>query len=96
MRRQRVPPAIRVNVERGRPVFLSASRRGMPSGAVTQVAGPWRTSGGWWCARDLPPATTLALSWNRDEWDVALASGAICRIFQDRSTGRWFLDGTYD
>jgi hypothetical protein len=34
--------------------------------------------------------------WNRDEWDIALASGAICRIFQDRSTGRWFLDGVYD
>jgi protein ImuB len=85
MRRQRVPPAIRVNVERGRPVFLSASRRGMPSGAVTQAAGPWRTSGGWY-----------GESWNRDEWDVALRSGAICRIFQDRSTGRWFLDGVYD
>ena len=168
MRRQRVPPAIRVNVERGRPVFLSASRRGMPSGAVTEVAGPWRTSGGWWCGRDpalktdLPPQggshgadPTLGahgapardrrgaegspqatepgcwggapgprrarraceerrgaegfpqatepgcgaephVSWNRDEWDVALASGAICRIFQDRSTGRWFLDGVYD
>jgi protein ImuB len=85
MRRQRVPPALRVNVERGRPVFLSASRRGMPSGTVTQAAGPWRTSGGW-----------HGESWNRDEWDVALASGAICRIFQDRSTGRWFLDGVYD
>jgi protein ImuB len=57
----------------------------MPSGAVTQAAGPWRTSGGWY-----------GESWNRDEWDVALASGAICRIFQDRSTGRWFLDGVYD
>ena len=45
MRRQRVPPAIRVNVERGRPVFLSASRRGMPSGAVTQAAGPWQDVG---------------------------------------------------
>ncbi len=142
IRRQRVPPAIRVNVERGRPVFLSASRRGMPSGAVTQAAGPWRTSGGWWAraACDLPPkggshgngesacgpreaaerspakpdrrarasgggaplalsnADTLSAnhSWNRDEWDVALASGAICRIFQDRSTGRWFLEGVYD
>jgi protein ImuB len=147
MRRQRVPPAIRVNVERGRPLFLSASRRGMPSGAVTQAAGPWRTSGGWWSARDPAlgahgaPATGVPtmrfvhrgverersgvhgapratepgcrsharqprvgpgfgaephVSWNRDEWDIALASGAICRIFQDRSTGRWFLDGVYD
>ncbi len=34
--------------------------------------------------------------WNRDEWDVALTSGAVCRIYQDRTTGRWFLEGTYD
>jgi len=140
IRRQRVPPAIRVSVERGRPVFLSASRRGLPSGAVTQAAGPWRTSGGWW-AREGPESSAaeadpdrrrqgliprarasggagpLALSgaaplqesagrraiphvlnhsWNRDEWDISLASGAICRIFQDRFTGRWFLDGVYD
>ena len=31
--------------------------------------------------------------WNRDEWDVALKSGAVCRIFQDRATQRWFLEG---
>ena len=34
--------------------------------------------------------------WNRDEWDVALNSGAVCRIYQDRTTERWFLDGVYD
>jgi hypothetical protein len=34
--------------------------------------------------------------WNRDEWDVALASGAVCRVFQDRATERWFLEGIYD
>jgi protein ImuB len=85
LRRQRTPPAIRVSVEHGRPVYLAASRRGMPQGAVLQAAGPWRTSGGWW-----------ALPWSRDEWDVALRSGTVCRIFQDRTTERWFLDGIYD
>jgi hypothetical protein len=34
--------------------------------------------------------------WNRDEWDVALKSGAVCRIYQDRTTERWFLEGIYD
>jgi protein ImuB len=49
------------------------------------VAGPWRTSGGWW-----------AQHWNRDEWDVALEDGAVCRVFQDRDSGQWFVDGIYD
>ena len=34
--------------------------------------------------------------WSRDEWDVALKSGAVCRIYQDRTTERWFLEGVYD
>jgi protein ImuB len=85
LRRQRIPPAIRVGVEHGRPVYIAAARRGMPQGAVVQSAGPWRTSGEWWSG-----------TWNRDEWDVALRSGTVCRIYQDRTTERWFLDGTYD
>jgi protein ImuB len=85
LRRQRIPPAIRVSVEHGRPVYIAAARRGMPQGSVIQAAGPWRTSGGWWSG-----------TWNRDEWDVALKSGIVCRIYQDRTTERWFLDGIYD
>ena len=85
LRRQRIPPAIRVSVEHGRPVHLAAAKRGMPQGAVVQAAGPWRSSGNWWGA-----------SWNRDEWDVALATGIVCRIFRDRVTGRWFLEAIYD
>lgn len=119
LRRQRVPPAIRVAVERGRPVHVAAARRGMPQGAVTQAAGPWRTSGGWWTrsgaggqgpehgAEEDPcraegglvpptPRSDREGGWNRDEWDVALDSGVVCRIFQDRITERWFLDGLYD
>jgi protein ImuB len=89
LRRQRVPPAIRVSVEKGRPVHVAASRRGLPHGAVVQAAGPWRTSGGWW---NVPTGH----AWNRDEWDVALSNGMTCRLFQDRASGRWFLEGLYD
>jgi nucleotidyltransferase/DNA polymerase involved in DNA repair len=125
LRRQRLPPAIRVRLEHGRPVYLATVRRGMPSGIVTQAAGPWRRSGGWWAsppdgdlprAADLPPdrprprrsAEALsakaeggshgvaARAFSRDEWDVALTSGVTCRIFQDRTTERWFLEGVYD
>jgi protein ImuB len=85
LRRQRTPPAIRVRIEHGRPIYIAAAKRGMPQGTVVQAAGPWRTSGGWWSGY-----------WNRDEWDVALTSGTVCRIYQDRTTERWFLEGIYD
>jgi protein ImuB len=92
LRRQRHPPAIRVAVERGRPVHIASLERGIPYGAIAEAAGPWRTSGGWWTAGRAGGNGP----WNRNEWDVALKSGAVCRIYQDRSTRRWFLEGIYD
>jgi protein ImuB len=86
LRRFRPPVAVRVAVEAGRPVRLAIDRRGMPGGAVQEAAGPWRAAGGWWDPQ----------RWNRDEWDVALDGGAVCRLFQDRETGQWFADGVYD
>jgi protein ImuB len=85
LRRQRQPVAIRVSLEHGRAVHIALSKRGLPHGAVVEAAGPWRSSGNWWTD-----------GWNRDEWDVALASGAVCRIYLDRATERWFLEGIYD
>jgi protein ImuB len=88
LRRFRPPIAVRVTVERGRPVRVAIDRRGMPGGGVAQQAGPWRTSGAWWDAG--------AAGWDRDEWDVALTDGSLCRLFRDRITGRWFLEGVLD
>lgn len=88
LRRFRPPVAIRVAVERGRPVHIPVDRKGMPGGRVEQSAGPWRTSGGWWDA--------TGAQWDRDEWDVALADGAVCRIYRERDSGKWFLDGVLD
>lgn len=34
--------------------------------------------------------------WDRDEWDVTLGDGATYRIFRDRTTDAWFLEGVYD
>ena len=34
--------------------------------------------------------------WSRDEWDVALADGAVYRIFRDRTMDGWFIDGVVD
>ena len=55
-------------------------------GNIVQQAGPWRTSGDWW----------TSAAWARDEWDVALSDGALYRIYCDASTGRWFIEGSYD
>jgi protein ImuB len=34
--------------------------------------------------------------WNRDEWDVALSDGAVYRIYRDRTSERWFVEGILD
>ena len=54
-------------------------------GAVSQCAGPWRTAGHWWTEE----------GWDRDEWDVTLREGTY-RVFRDRRTDTWFLDGIVD
>ena len=89
LRRFRPPVAVRVTVDRGRPARVYIDRRGMPGGHVQQAAGPWRTSGAWWDASPGAP-------WDRDEWDVALSDGSICRLFRDRLGECWFLDGVLD
>jgi protein ImuB len=98
-------------------------------GCVQACAGPWRTSGHWWCDRARmsvknarhdagyalqaadaqsyrEPTTSLGLcvsvarnrceEWDRDEWDVTLSDGATYRIFRERATHAWFVDGSYD
>jgi hypothetical protein len=60
-------------------------------GAIVQAAGPWRSSGAWW-----QPATEVEGAWDRDEWDVALETGAAYRVFQDRATGQWWVEGEID
>jgi protein ImuB len=87
LRRFRPPVAVRVRVDRGRPVHLGIDRRGMPGGAIVQAAGPWRSSGDWWTGRT---------PWDRDEWDVELRDGVVCRLFRERESGTWFLDGVMD
>ena len=86
LRRFRPPVAIRVSLQRGRPVRVAIDRQGMPGGHVTQAAGPWRTSGAWWEGKP----------WNHDEWDVTVSDGAACRLFRDRESGVWFLEGVFD
>jgi protein ImuB len=85
-RRYRHPVPVRVALEGHRPARLVVDRPGLASGRIVVAAGPWRTSGDWW---DDEP-------WHRDEWDIALEDGTIGRIFQDRDTKAWFMEGTVD
>ncbi len=83
LRRLRPAAHAQVLAQDSRPVQIASAPA---RGRVLACAGPWRTSGEWW----LPNA------WNRDEWDVALNDGGLYRVYQDLSSGRWFIEGYYD
>ena len=102
LRRFRFPIPTRVVVQEGRPVRVQTDRQGFSSGAIVQAAGPWRTSGNWWDTPEVgtlrTPRTvrTLASSWDRDEWDVAMTDGTVYRLVVERGVGQWFLEGVID
>jgi protein ImuB len=83
LRRFRPPRYAQVLVVNQQPVRVTSQSL---QGRVVVAKGPWRTSGEWW-RQD---------AWNRDEWDVALETGGIYRIFQEIDSGRWFVEGSYD
>lgn len=88
LRRFRPPRYAQVIVVNRQPVrVVSAS----VSGRVVMAKGPWRTSGEWW-----REGSGEEGAWNRDEWDIALESGALYRLFQEAVSGRWFIEGSYD
>lgn len=83
LRRFRPPRYAQVLVVNHRPVRVISQS---VHGRVAMAKGPWRTSGEWW-RED---------AWNRDEWDMALDTGGVYRIFQEIDSGRWFVEGSYD
>jgi protein ImuB len=92
LRRFRFPVPARVRVEDGKPSRVTTDRRGLSGGGVEVCAGPWRTSGAWWAEA----STANAQKWDRDEWDVTLKDGATYRVFRERGTNDWFLEGIVD
>jgi hypothetical protein len=109
LRRFRHPLPIRVQLDGTRPARVSADRTGIPAGRVDMAAGPWRSSGDWWAvtASGSEPrmgqpgaqageAAARTQAWNRDEWDVALDDGTLCRIYRDRDGRGWFMEGCWD
>lgn len=77
----RPPIQARVEIEDGVPKQIITT---MFRGKISKIAGPWRSSGDWW-KED---------AWNRDEWDIAIAGGALYRIY--RAAAGWFIEGIYD
>ena len=55
-------------------------------GRVRVASGPWRLEEEWW---QEDPVT-------RDYWDVELGDGGLYRLYRDRGSGDWFVDGIYD
>jgi protein ImuB len=99
VRRFRFPVAARVRVECGVPVRVTTERRGLNGGKVEAYAGPWRASGGWWigeAGRTGEAGRAGRVSWERDEWDVTLSDGATYRVFRERDTDAWFVEGIVD
>jgi protein ImuB len=78
----RPPRLADVVVRDGAPAFVAGPG---VHGPVVDRAGPWRASGDWW-----------DVAWSREEWDVALASGGVYRIFRDRLREAWFVEGELD
>jgi protein ImuB len=97
LRRFRLPIQARVHVEHGKPARVTTDRRGLSGGGVEQCAGPWRTSGAWWeDEHDLSRRSLGEGGWDRDEWDVTLNDGATYRVFRERDSEHWFLEGIVD
>ena len=66
---------------------VTTERRGLDGGAVASAARPVAHVGRL-VGRPSEPAVE---GWNRDEWDVALADGALYRVYRDRTAtgGSW-------
>jgi protein ImuB len=56
-----------------------------------------RTPGpGTWKSRIPDPESRIPVPWDRDEWDVALTDGPTYRLFRERHSDKWFLEGVVD
>ena len=62
-------------------------RSPVANGRVVHLAGPWRTTGGWWS-----PESRFAY----DTFDVETSDGTIARLCFDHVRRRWQIDAVYD
>ena len=89
LRMFRPPVQISAVLHAGNPVRVTCAKKRELGGEIIWSAGPWRSCGDWW-KQD---------SWARDEWDIAVQNETavvLYRMYRDLTSGRWYLEGTYD
>jgi len=84
VRALRPPAAAAVRTRNGRPEWIQSA---VANGRVVQLAGPWRTTGGWWSREQ---------RFAYDYFDVQTSDGSVARLRFDHLTQRWQIDGIYD
>jgi protein ImuB len=84
VRAVRPPRPLEVFCQRDQPEFV---RGDVCQGRVVSLAGPWRRTGDWW-----RPGDVL----HRDYYDAHLTDGGVYRLYFERPSNQWFLDGVYD
>jgi protein ImuB len=85
----RPPLDASVTLREAKPVRMRCLEREDIAGEIVWTAGPWRSSGDW----------SEQEGWSREEWDIAVPveTGLVLyRLVQDKLSGNWFLEGTYD
>src|SRR6266849_785680 len=85
----RPPLGASVTLREAKPVRMRCLEREDIAGEIVWTAGPWRSSGDW----------SEQEGWSREEWDIAMPAETglvLYRLVQDKLSGNWFLEGTYD
>jgi protein ImuB len=85
----RPPLGGNVTLREAKPVRMRCLEREDIAGEIVWTAGPWRSSGDW----------SEQEGWSREEWDIAVPAETglvLYRLVQDKLSGHWFLEGTYD
>jgi len=85
----RPPLRASVTLREAKPVRMRCLEREDIAGEILWTAGPWRSSGDW----------SEQEGWSREEWDIAMPADnglVLYRLVQDKLSGNWFLEGTYD
>jgi protein ImuB len=84
LRALRPPVSAEVRAPRGRPEWI---RSAVANGPIVGLAGPWRTTGGWWS-----PERRFAF----DSFDAHTGDGNVIRLRFDLMRGIWQVDAIYD
>jgi len=85
----RPPLRASVTLREAKPVRMRCFEREDIAGEIVWTAGPWRSSGDW----------SEQEGWSREEWDIAVPAETglvLYRLVQDKLSGHWFVEGTYD